>query len=87
MRSVGMAQVVEPKISDARLPASRSKGMFDIPDVPAIPIAENIACLFRHLREDSVEGVVDREHTDRAVFGYGQDDEAAFQPHVIPLQP
>ena len=20
-------------------------------------------------------------------FGYGQDDEAAFQPHVVPLQP
>ena len=34
-----------------------------------------------------MEGVVDREHADGVVFGYGQDDEAVIQPDVIPSQP
>ena len=43
MRSISMPQVVEPKISDARLLACRSEAVFDIPDVVAVPISENIA--------------------------------------------
>ncbi len=61
--------------------------MLDILDVPAVPIAERIACLFRHLREESMEGVVDREHPHSVIFGNGQDDEAVIQPDIIPLQP
>jgi hypothetical protein len=38
-----MAQVMEPEVRDTRLPASRSEAVLNIPDVPAIPIAENIA--------------------------------------------
>ena len=65
-----MPQIVEPKITDARPPARRSEAMLYIPNVPAVPIAENIPCLFRHLREESMEGVVDREHADGVVLGY-----------------
>ena len=61
--------------------------MLNIPHVPAVPIPENITRLLRHLREDSMEGVIDREHPHGVVLGYGQDDEPVIQPHVIPLQP
>jgi hypothetical protein len=37
MRSIGVPQVVEPKVREARLPASRSEAMLNIPEVPAIP--------------------------------------------------
>jgi hypothetical protein len=43
MRSVGMAQVAKPKVRDARLPARRCETVFNIPDMPAILIPENIA--------------------------------------------
>ena len=33
-----------------------------------------------------MEGVVDREHADGVVFGYGQNDEAVIQPDVVPSQ-
>ena len=42
MRSVGMTQVVEPEVNDARPPARRSEAMLDIPHVPAVPVSENI---------------------------------------------
>ena len=87
MAGVGVAQIVGPKISDACLSASRSEASLYVPHVPAIPIAEHIACLFRHLREDFMEGVVDREQSHGVVLGYGQDDEAILKPNEIPLQP
>jgi len=62
MAGVGVPQIVEPKIRNARLPARRSEAVHYIPDVPAVPIAENIPCLLRHLRQDSVERVVDRDY-------------------------
>ena len=34
-----------------------------------------------------MEGVVDREYPHGVVFGYGQNDEAVFQPNIIPSQP
>ena len=61
--------------------------MLNVSDVPTIPISENIPRLLRHVREDSVERVVDREHPHGVVFGYGQDDEPIVQLDVIPLQP
>ena len=38
MRSVGVAQVVEPEVRNTRLPASRSEAVPDIPDVAAVPM-------------------------------------------------
>jgi len=35
MAGIGVPQIVEPKISDARLPARRSKAMLDVPDMSA----------------------------------------------------
>jgi hypothetical protein len=49
---------VEPEIREARLSASRSEAVLDIPDMAAVPVAENIACLLRHIREDSIEEFV-----------------------------
>ena len=40
MAGVGVPQVVEPKISDACLPASRSEAMLNVRD--GLAIAENI---------------------------------------------
>ncbi len=42
MTGVGMAQIVEPKITDASLSACRSEAVLNIPDVPPVPIPENI---------------------------------------------
>jgi hypothetical protein len=43
MAGVGVPQVVEPKIINPRLSASRGEAMLNVPDVPAVPIAEKIA--------------------------------------------
>ena len=61
--------------------------MLNIPHVPAVPIPENIARLLRHLREDSVKPIVDRDYPRGVVLGDRQYYEAALQPHVVPLQP
>jgi hypothetical protein len=84
---IGVPQVVEPEVRDARLLARRSEAMLNIPDVPGVTIPENISGLLQHLREDSMEGVVDREHAHGVIFGYGQNDEAVIEPNVIPLLP
>ncbi len=52
MRSVGVPQVVEPEVRDA-FSACRSEAVLNVPDVSSVPIPENVACLFPHLREDS----------------------------------
>ncbi len=51
MRGVGVPQIVEPEVRDARLPASRSEAVLNVLDVPAVPIPENIACLLPHIPE------------------------------------
>jgi len=76
---------MEPKISDGRLLACRSEAVLNVRDGLAIP--EYVAGLLRHLRKDSMEGVIDREDPHGVVFGNGQNDEAVIQPDVIPLQP
>lgn len=62
MRGVGMPKIVEPKVGYARLLARRSEAVLNVPDVPAVPIPENIARLLGHLRKDSMERVIDRDY-------------------------
>ena len=52
-----------------------------------LAVPETIAGPLRHLREEFMEGAVDREHTHCVVLSNGQDDEAVIQPDAIPLQP
>jgi len=68
---------VEPIARYAPFAASRSEAVLNVPDVSALPIPENIAYLFRHLRENSKESVVDGDHADGVILRNGQDDERA----------
>lgn len=78
---------MKPEVGNSRLPAGRIEAVLNVPHVPAISVPENIARFLRHLREDFIGGVIDREHTDGVVLGYGQDVEAVIQFYIIPLQP
>jgi hypothetical protein len=57
---------VKPEVRNARLSAPRSKGMFDIPHVPA---AEHKPGFLRHLRQGSVKGIIDRDYPNGVVLG------------------
>ncbi len=54
-----MPQIVEPEIREACLSASGREAVFNIRDGRAIP--KNIPSLLRHLREDSIEGIIRSE--------------------------
>jgi hypothetical protein len=77
---------VKPEVRNARLPARRSKGMFDIPHVPAVPVAEHKPGFLRHLRQGSVKGIIDRDYPRSVVLGDRQNDEATLQRYVAPAQ-